>query len=520
MMAAWREVAVSQLASNLRANFITPSFHLYASWAIVEGSEPGLYANTRILERFRRSAAASVSLEHLTAAYNELAAVGKVAQNHESLSVAEDLLEQAVYMHTHSEMSELALLHLSEFVGRTLQDYPDRLRRWERIPDDDLFVVTNYNIGASHVFEVVYALTCLHAYGAAHGDIDARGITLVRWANTFDSAGKPRYTNPVQLYVAGVRGEADAYVFPATGIVTSVIDFSRAILGPGFEFRDATNPAAFYRDQEPRALRTLHQYSPALVEAHEAVLRTAVRYAFPAFFRLVCVGDFAAAMTAYVGVLERTATEPPETADLAVRTFIVEPRLIELTRAIAARATAALADGIAELVTGTAAWLKQYPEAAEIFPLVVSADGEDANEWAPKTGGGIDLPEAPPLGPLLIEEFFGEWQFNAWADAHPDELASASLVDFHVFRPPGSTFYRGENYDDWPPWAKFDAFSGLLSEAHAFADLGAEDNGDPALYRDLRRGAPKSLAEAAAADAARVAQLTGGPRVSPAARWL
>ena len=110
---------------------------------------------------------------------------------------------------------------------------------------------------------------------------------------------EPLYADPVVTYVAGPRGEADTYVFPAAGVSGCIIDYSRCILGPAFrprleEGRSAQYAAHFYRDQVARVMRTLHRYAPAFVEKHEPQLRAAVLANYDAVFPILCTVDFIA----------------------------------------------------------------------------------------------------------------------------------------------------------------------------------------------------------------------------------
>lgn len=392
---AWREASVAREASRLVLNFLTPAFPFHLPGAYVRPSGPSLFNNDAMRLRFARGREAARVARALREARRELAGLGAQGPSAHAAAVDAFALEALEHAQGFLLVSETALLHRGEFVGFTLGELRARIAHLDaKIPPAEAEAVygalrrslADPDTGARHLFEYAHALHCLHGRaGAAHADIHSNNITLFDWRR----GGPPALPGDSVLYSAGPRGEADAYVFPADGCSSVVIDFSRAILGPGF-------PGAgevFFRDQVGRALRALHRHRPDFVAAHQAELKGLIISSFELVFPLVCAGDFIALGGAAAAVLEGLGSGDAR--------LPVDPSLAPLARALEAEGQRFLAEGLG---------------------LAVAAAGGDSRPLA-----ALGFP-----GAAILPRVFGAWRFPRWAAADPGRLRRAVVVDAYL----------------------------------------------------------------------------------------
>jgi len=236
-------------------------------------------------------------------------------------------------------------------------------------------------------------------------------------------AYEPYYEDPVVAYVAGPRGEADTYVFPAAGDSGCIIDYSRCVLGPAFrprleEGRSAQYATNFYRDQVNRVMRALHRYAPAYVGRRAEALKAAVLANFDAVFPVLCAADFVA-----IGRSVRAALVDASVPDAGeVRPFRVAPEGLELAARLEREALDLFVTGLHDLAEASGA---RRPMSIPAFP-----------------------------GAALLGSVFGEWRFASWAAREPGRARAAALVD--AWRYGNELRYSGADYAKWPPWARLD----------------------------------------------------------------
>jgi hypothetical protein len=309
-------------------------------------------------------------------------------------------------------------------------------------------------------------------------------MTFYRWGSDrkLGAPTAPYYDDPVVAYVAGPRGEADTYVFPAAGSSACIIDYSRCILGPAFrgrleEGRSPQYATNFYRDQVNRVMRALHRYAPEYVAAHQNAIKSAVLANLEAVFPALCAVDFIA-IGANLGALleaEARAVDPGE-----ARPFRVHPRAIALARQLEEAGRELLITGLHGLVN--AAGARAPPPA---FP-----------------------------GAAALERVFGEWLFPRWAAREPGRVRTAQLVDAYNYG--NAMRWRGDDYAAYPPWARLDEIERHLG-TYRLTDLFGPDFDVERFLAALRPGA---RIEVLAAQARAAQERLDGKPISTASSWL
>lgn len=444
-LAAWRELAVGRVASDLVLNFISPSFSLYNQWAYIEGADAALFENPAMKDRYKRGHAieeASRSLRESRQHLNN----AKSLQNYHTEELDALIYESLEYAQSYLTLSPVALAHTMEHVGRALPSVGAYARRSPALRPTVEDVFASRDSVACFLFEFAYAAHCLHTkVGAAHTDLHSNNLTLYTWGAAADLMLKADtieyrafYDNPVVAYIAGTRGEADTYVFPATGISGCLIDYSRCILGPAFrphleEGRSPQYAINFYRDQVNRVMRTLYRYAPTYVEKNQEAIKASVLANFDAVFPVLCAVDFIAVGRSVAATLLEAMTIVDNNE---IRPFEVSQAGVDLATQLEHAARELFITGLHDL-----------------------AESAGARR-------GMRIPLFP--GETLLEKVFGEWLFPRWVAADPKRARSAQLVDVYNYN--NKLRYNGDDYAKYPPWARFDEIEQHLGE-HKLTDL-------------------------------------------------
>jgi hypothetical protein len=485
-LAGWRELAVTQLVGDLVLNFVSPSFALYNQYTYIEGADAGLFENAPMEERYVRSLVAGRAAHSLREARQTVD--GAKDANYYTGELSAKIYESLEYAQSYLLMSPVAMMHTMEDVGWSLRSLDIFARRaptqWPAV----LASFASLDSAARLIFEPVYAAHCLHKkLDVAHTDIHGNNLTFYMWGlahmqRLAKGTGLPDYTpyydDPVVLYVAGERGEADSYVFPAAGNSCCIIDYSRCILGPGFRQRLEAGRSPqyathFYRDQVNRVMRTFHRYAPSIVAKNEVAIKAAVLANFEAAFPVLCTVDFLSIGRSIKSALTDAAASA---AEGDAREFKVTEEAI----AFAGKLEAAAFD---QLVTGL-------------------------HDLAESAGNRARLPPPPLPGAALIQKLFAPWSFQRSAA----RLRTAQLVDAYSFQ--NELRFAGADYARWPTWARLDEIERHLGE-YKLTDL-FERGAEPFLEA-LRPGARvEIIAERLRAENER---LDGKP-VSTASSWL
>jgi hypothetical protein len=436
-LATWRELAVTRLAGDLALNFVSPAFALYNQWTYIEGADASLFENQAMGERFARGLTAGCAARTLREARRIAATAAPPGRRTaELVARIRDSLE---YARSFIVMSPVAVMHTMEDVGVALRSVATTVRRAPNAWPTYANTFATLDNAAHFMFDIAYGAHCLHTkLAVAHTDLHGNNMTLHLWGLA-DSRKPgtqqytPYYDDPVVAYVAGPRGSADTYVFPASGTSGCLIDNSRCILGPGFRPRleAGRTPAYathFYRDQVTRAVRVFHRYAPSYAENNDAKLRAAVISNFDAAFAVICAVDFIAAGRNVAAAL----TEAVESADPAqdVRAFPVAAEGIALARRLEAAALEVFMQGLHALVDGT----------------------------------------PPPLSPgaAILPRVFADWLFHRWDARSPRRLQTAALVDAYNIN--NDLRFSESEYAKFPTWARLDKIEPHLG-AYKMDDL-------------------------------------------------
>ena len=452
--APWREVWVGQRATDLVVNGVAPMFSIFNNWTYLDGVDRNLFENKAMHDRYDRSVKAEAVNESLRRAR---AAVGSDAETDYRMGLLDGHVWKAIeYAQDYVLLTDLAMCTTSEYVGMTVRTVPDVVRRSRQVSPAYLRMFADPALQARYLFDLCYGAHVLHTrVGAVHADLHLNNMTIFEHESQYvpstsgDTASFwERYANPTIAYIAGPRGEADTYVFPHDGRFASLIDFSRAIIGPTARPQIATESgeafaAGFYRSQVSRVLRVLHHYIPGFVAKNQEMVKGLLLSDFDTMFRVLTAVDFLAIGRNYGALLRELAAEKRRKGDF--RVLEVAPEGIALAARIEQIALEHLVVNLTELV---------------------SAKGSRR--------------EIEHAGDRVLPGTFDEFRYSAWVGAaeetksdRPYALREATLTD--VYNAAAPLEYSGSDYARFPPWAKFDDLErhlGGIKIAQVTADRG------------------------------------------------
>ena len=285
----WREIYITNIASNLVLNLISPSFPFINNWFYVQNSHAGLFDNIAMHEKYDHS-------EIATEVSNQLKNIHKYSYvngdkkkgpiSNEFYRLSYNIHKGIVYADSDIRVTDLALCMTSEYVGRTLRDIPALVKYKEHLPGLDK-VFTDYNIFSKHMFEFVYGFYCMNTRaGIIHGDLHMNNVTIFRLYTVLQPDDTPYTPNPKIAYIVG----ENAYLFDHVGLFSMIIDFSRAILGDykKIEHEFSTRFAdAYFKEQEIRITHLLYQYFPALMDKYKDKIRELINTNYPLMFKIL-----------------------------------------------------------------------------------------------------------------------------------------------------------------------------------------------------------------------------------------
>ena len=536
-LGAWRELEITKLVGDITVAYISPSFAIYNQWSYVEAVSARLFENRAMLDRYERSLVAERAVADLRSGRAQVDGAPAALHNYYSEELSSHIYESLEYAQSHLVMSSVALLHSIEHVGLTLAGWPAFIRRSAVVRPSQQQLFADEASFARLLFEYAYGARCLHEHlGVVHGDLHSNNLTVYGWGRAEakrsgpDAEFRMLYTDPVVLYLAGPRGEADSYLFPAAGISGCLIDYSRAIIGPAFRprleaGRSAQYATNFYRDQVNRVMRTLHRYAPEYVLKHQDAIKGAAYADFGAVFGALCAVDYIAVGMSVASVIEQASGAPD---DEALRRFECAPGALALARRLEAAGREALISALHVIVSARiggdsapclfdcgsgdgscAPHACECEQFAAEYPAAAAAMRADARAAA----GGAPPAAARPAdsSARILEQVFGDYLF---ARHPPARIRSMQLVDAYNFNNTVETL-SSTDFARWPRWAlpsEIEKHLGALKMTDLFAD-GVEGFLASITGREL----PLELL--AAQSHARAAQLDGAA-ASNASSWI
>jgi hypothetical protein len=233
-----------QRTSSLVINNIAPGFAICGDWMYIKNSRKGLFDNESQDRRIRNSEIAKNIIHVLYEAqrntyfgndYKDI--ISKREENLKSLlepkfkQLYEKIDVPINYSKEEIILSEVTLGITTEFIGRT---FADTIKIIENNPVYNKkigapFTDAGYHYYAKYLFEICYHLYTLNTkLGVIHGDFHLNNAVIgPLFYTNYDKLAD--VVNPCALYI---MDDENQYLFPTTGYISGIIDFSRSIIQP------------------------------------------------------------------------------------------------------------------------------------------------------------------------------------------------------------------------------------------------------------------------------------------------
>ena len=215
----WKELLINKIILNLIYNNNSPCFPIFGYWFLITNSNKELFNNDIIFDKLNYSEKIKDILNYLYFAKNNLIDLNKTNDNKLIIS---NLLKRLKKIISLSEdnilMSNVSLCFLSEYSGKTIYDYYNKISLNININNNIGNLLSDYDIFKKYIFEIIYSLYCLNLKGIIHGDLHLNNITFnIQKYNTI---------NNYILYNINDKN----YIFKHYGTFPCIIDFSRSYI--------------------------------------------------------------------------------------------------------------------------------------------------------------------------------------------------------------------------------------------------------------------------------------------------
>ena len=261
----WREYLISLHLSDLVINYVTPGFFITNAWFYIKNTRKGLFDNEIQYEKMYKSELAEQITNLLTRAdYYTRENIDTKLKNAKNIKKPNKIVDSWItnkfkilskkiqdpidYAKEEIIMSNIALVFISEYVGRTILDVITlcKTSKYYNSLIGDPFTVSGYKYFTKYMFDICYNLYCMNSIsGVIHGDLHLNNATLN--SSLYKSARDINdIKNPTVLYVLG-DSETEQFIFSTVIYNTCIIDFSRSIILPEKleQFRDKSLPKSY-----------------------------------------------------------------------------------------------------------------------------------------------------------------------------------------------------------------------------------------------------------------------------------
>ena len=236
----WKEILINKIVNTLLYNMNSPSFSIFIDWIFINNSNRNLYDNKEIYNKILYSDKIKSILQLLNKANSEFSEIYNQQKNDFIDSLIKKLKKIIKLSENKVLMSNISLCYLSEYSGKTVYDYFNKIKDKERLHTNIGNLYTDYNMFKKYMFEIIYGLYCLNLKGVIHGDLHLNNVT-------FNKKNLNADINSYIIYNLNVTKSKDTinflnsysndniydedkvtFILPHLGTYPCIIDFSRS----------------------------------------------------------------------------------------------------------------------------------------------------------------------------------------------------------------------------------------------------------------------------------------------------
>jgi hypothetical protein len=221
----WKELLINKIVLNLILNVNTPCFAIFGDWFLITNSNKNLFDNEKIFNKLFYSEKIKNILNYLYLVKNDL-----IILDNQDNNIITTLVKKLKKLINISEenllMSNVSICYLSEYTGKTIYDYFNKIIDKNNINNNIGNLYEDYDIFKKYIFEIIYSLYCLNLKGVIHGDLHLNNITfnIQKYSNNNDN-------NIMYNINENNHNNLDnSYIFKHYGCYPCIIDFSRSYI--------------------------------------------------------------------------------------------------------------------------------------------------------------------------------------------------------------------------------------------------------------------------------------------------
>lgn len=242
----WKEILINKIVTNLLYNMNSPSFSIFIDWMMINNSNKNLYDNKEIYNKILYSDKIKNILQLLNKANTEFYNIYTKQKNEFIDSLIKKLKKIIKLSENKVLMSNVSLCYLSEYSGRTVFDYFNKIKNKEQVHRSIGDLYSDFNMFQKYMFEIIYSLYCLNLKGVIHGDLHLNNVTLNKKnLNVSDNSqviySLNLYKNDDIVDFLNNSNEIDknihfnekdnvTFIFKHLGTYPCIIDFSRSFI--------------------------------------------------------------------------------------------------------------------------------------------------------------------------------------------------------------------------------------------------------------------------------------------------
>lgn len=272
----WLEYYINEKINKLIINYITPGVPITYDWFFIYGVNSFLFDNKRMINKMEISDNAKEIVSHLEKARKT------IYYNMDMRSeIKKHLRSEGTYEEKDLMLSELGIVVISEYVGRTINDITTSIKSVQYKKDIGSIFSVNEKF-FKYMFDIVYTLCCLNKrLNIIHGDLHLNNTTLRHIDIPYLSSND--WTDKHSAYII----DGECYLFSYNNIIGTIIDFSRGFIIPD-------EPSITKITREKNAQRILAYYEnlfPTFMNIYRNKLKSALFTDFSMVYKVFTAID-------------------------------------------------------------------------------------------------------------------------------------------------------------------------------------------------------------------------------------
>lgn len=309
----WREIYATTMAGNMVLNLISPTFPVIGTWFYVANTDASIFDNEAMHLKYQHSEVAQEIDDGLRTvdSLNYDKETRNILSN-KFLRLSKSVHATIQYANENIKIVDTSICMTMAYAGRTLRDTP-KLIAGREITHGSEQIFSSKDVFAKHMFEYMYGIVCMNTkMNTIHSDLHLNNVTMFRlhnflhWPAQTSRGGINYQDNFYVVYALTDR----SYIFPHFGVFSTIIDFSRAVLGGKQQIEHEFGilyTELFLSEQTARFMVAIRKNLPWLVEKYEDGIIKLLNDNFLLAFKILTAMD---AYTLMYGLRAMLETEP------------------------------------------------------------------------------------------------------------------------------------------------------------------------------------------------------------------